>query len=100
MSALSVTLCDPIQHVSPRSGQAGQTANCYICILYFFNFTFCLSVGHKRELCCTAQPIEMSLFVSGCVIIYPELLIQSLSTYHIVSYQKFIVRPLLREPRP
>ena len=30
-----VTLCDPIWHVSSRSGVAGQTANCYIGILYF-----------------------------------------------------------------
>ena len=30
-----VTLCDPIWHVSSRSGEAGLTANCYIRILYF-----------------------------------------------------------------
>ena len=30
-----VTLCDPIWHVSSRSGEAGYTANCYIRIVYF-----------------------------------------------------------------
>jgi len=27
-------MCDPIWHVSSRSGEAGMTANCYICMLY------------------------------------------------------------------
>jgi len=30
----------------------------------------------------------------------PEAAVLIISSYHIISYQKFIVRPLLREPRP
>jgi len=39
-----VTLCDPIWHVSSRSGEAGLTANCYIRILYYTTTTSYLVV--------------------------------------------------------
>jgi len=57
----------------------------------------CVCVIGPRPVCKICRQVN---FYSRTARLAPDLLWPCVMLYHIISYQKFIVRPLLREPRP